>query len=84
MSRCIIVMDERQVGKQIVRSELLTLKTLADVRDFIGHIPAHRRKMETWQTVVRHLKAAASGGSIEQCVVSLRMVLMLVERVDVR
>jgi hypothetical protein len=32
---------------------------------------------------VRHLKAAASGGSIEQCVVSLRMVLML-ERVGVR
>jgi hypothetical protein len=47
-----------------VRSELLTLKTLADVRTFIGHIPAARRQFETWQTVVRRLKAAAAERSL--------------------
>jgi hypothetical protein len=33
--------------------------------------------------VDRHMNAAAAGGDIELCAVSLRMVLML-ERVDVR
>jgi hypothetical protein len=42
--------------------EFLRLTTLADVRDFLKHIPKERRQFDTWQHVERELKKAAAGG----------------------
>jgi hypothetical protein len=55
----------------------MTLKTLADVRELIGHLPADRRKLNTWRHVAKQLAAAADGGDIDDVVVSLRLVLQL-------
>jgi hypothetical protein len=77
------IMDEQQVGKRIVRSKLLTLEALADVRAFMRHLPKERLAFDTWRTVSRHMDEAAAGGDIELCAVSLRMVLTL-KRVGVR
>lgn len=38
----------------------MDLKTLADVRDFLDHIPKERRQDHTWQVVARRLNDAAS------------------------
>jgi hypothetical protein len=42
--------------------EFLRLTTLADVRDFLKHIPKERRQFNTWQHVEATLKQAATGG----------------------
>jgi hypothetical protein len=68
--------------KPIDISKVMTLKTLADVRDLVEkHLPAGHRQKETWQNVDKHMTAAAAGGDIVLCAVSLRMVLMF-ERVE--
>jgi hypothetical protein len=35
---------------------IMTIKTLADVRDLIGHVPAERRKISTWKHVEKTLQ----------------------------
>jgi hypothetical protein len=58
----------------------MTLKTLADVRELVErHLPAECRERDTWRHVSKQL-AQASGGDINDAVVSLRLVLQL-ERV---
>ena len=60
---------------------VMTLKTLADVRELIArHLPAERREQHIWRHVADQLAAAARGGSIDNVVVSLRLALQL-ERV---
>ena len=59
----------------------MDLKTLADVRDFIKHIPKERRQNDTWQVVARRLEAAATGGSVDDVSIALQMAFQL-ERVE--
>ncbi|HEY2534110.1 MAG TPA: hypothetical protein VGJ20_40340 [Xanthobacteraceae bacterium] len=59
----------------------MTLRTLADVRTLIGHLPKETRAKSTWQVVERPLDAAAAGGSVDDLSVALQMVLQL-ERVE--
>jgi len=62
-------------------STVMTLKTLADVRELIArHLPAECRERDTWRHVAGQLAEAARGGNINNVVVSLRLVLQL-ERV---
>jgi hypothetical protein len=35
----------------------MTLKTLADVRKLVRHLPAERRKLNTWRHVAKQLAA---------------------------
>jgi hypothetical protein len=37
----------------------MTLKTLADVRELIKHVPKERRQFSTWRTVEKALNEAA-------------------------
>ncbi len=41
--------------------DVMTLKTLADVRKLLGHIPKGRRQLSTWQYVETTLQACADG-----------------------
>jgi hypothetical protein len=59
-------------GKEFVR-----LSTLADVRDFLKHVPKERRQLSTWQHVEAELAKAAAGADATQLSVALRMVLRL-------
>jgi hypothetical protein len=63
--------------------EFLQLTTLADVRDFLKHIPKERRQLHTWQHVKSELDKAAAGADTASVSVALQMVLML-ENVECR
>jgi hypothetical protein len=58
----------------------MTLRTLADVRTLMQHLPDGHRERSTWRHVAKQLAAAADGGDINDVVVPLRLVLQL-ERV---
>ena len=55
----------------------MTLKTLADVRALMHHLPDGHRERSTWRHVAKQLAAAADGGDINDVAVSLRLVLQL-------
>ena len=59
----------------------MDLKTLADVRTLLGHLPKETRAKDTWQHVETDLKKAAAGGDMAQMWVALQTVLQL-ERVE--
>jgi hypothetical protein len=59
---------------------VMTLKTLADVRTLMQHLPDGHRERSTWRHVAKQLAAAADGGDINDVVVPLLLVLQL-ERV---
>jgi hypothetical protein len=61
----------------------MDLKTLADVRVLIGHLPKETRAKSTWQHVEAGLKQAATGGDMTELWAALQMVLML-ENVEYR
>jgi hypothetical protein len=63
--------------RSIIIPGIMTLKTLADVRKLIGHIPKARRQLSTWQYVEAQLHAAAEGGDVRDASVSLMMALHL-------
>jgi hypothetical protein len=48
--------------RPLVISTVMTLKTLADVRKLIGHLPAATRAKSTWRHVARCLAARISPG----------------------
>jgi hypothetical protein len=55
----------------------MTLKTLADVRELMRHLPVDRRARSTWQRVAADIEAAAGGSDVEGAAIGLRVVLML-------
>lgn len=62
---------------------VMELKTLADVRTLIGHLPKETRVKDTWRHVEAELKMAAAGADPTNLAISLQMVLQL-EGVDYR
>jgi 2-keto-3-deoxy-L-rhamnonate aldolase RhmA len=73
----------RRLQRPLVIPTVMTLKTLADVRELIRHVPAGRRALPTWQHVDAQLKLAAAGGEIADIDTALRLVLAI-ERVPCR
>jgi hypothetical protein len=62
---------------------VMTLKTLADVRELMRRLPRRTREKETWRHVAAQLAEAARSGDTVDVAVPLRLVLML-ERVECR
>jgi hypothetical protein len=56
---------------------VMTLKTLADVRELMRHLPADRRGRQTWCYVAAQLTEAAAGGDPADVAIALRMVLSI-------
>ena len=54
--------------------DIMTLRTLADARTLLSHVPAERRQ---WRHVAKCIDDAARGGDVASAVVALQMVLML-------
>jgi hypothetical protein len=69
LPRTLSIMDG---GKEFAR-----LSTLADVRDFLKHVPKATRDKETWQHVEAELNKAAAGGDTKQVSIALEIVLSL-------
>ena len=54
----------RPLPQPIIIPDLMTLRTLVDVRALLGHLPNEYRTKETWRHVAKTLDEAA-GGEIE-------------------
>jgi hypothetical protein len=50
--------------RPITIPQVMTLKTLADVRKLLGHVPKERRGLSTWQHVEATLHACADGVAV--------------------
>lgn len=70
----------RPLPRPLKIPDIMTLRTLADARSLLGHVPAERRRLDTWRHVAKCIDDAARGGDIAGAVVALQMVLSL-ERV---
>jgi hypothetical protein len=70
----------RPLPRPLKIPSVMTLRTLADVRELVEHLPAERRKLDTWRHVAKQLAVAADSGDINEAVIALRLVLQL-ERV---
>ena len=55
----------------------MDLRTLADVRELLTHLPERCRDKSTWQHVIACLEEAALDGDTQNVAVALRMVLIL-------
>ena len=67
----------RPLPRPLKIPSVTTLKTLADVRTLMQHLPDGHRERSTWRHVAKQLAAAADGGNIDDVVLSLRLVLQL-------
>jgi hypothetical protein len=67
----------RPLPRPLVIPKVMTLKTLADVRTLMRHLPEDRRAMSTWRYVEAQLADAASGADVAGAAIALRLVLML-------
>jgi hypothetical protein len=63
----------------------MTIKTLADARALMRHLPAGHAERQTWRHVAQALAlaAAAGGADIADAAIALRLALMI-ERVPCR
>jgi hypothetical protein len=63
--------------RPLVIPEIMTLKTITDVRELMRHLPADRRDRATWRHVAAQLDEAAAGADTVDVAVALRMVLSI-------
>jgi len=69
---------QRPLPRPLTVPTVMTLTTLADVRDLLErHLPAEARERETWRYVANQLAAAAHGGDVNEVAKALRMALQL-------
>jgi hypothetical protein len=67
----------RRLPRALVIPSVMKLRTLADVRALIGHLPAASRDKATWRYVADRLAAAARGADPLDVAVPLQMVLSM-------
>jgi hypothetical protein len=69
---------QRPLPRPLTVPTVMTLTTLADVRDLLKrHLPAEAREREAWRYVANQLAAAAHGGDVDEVATALRMALQL-------
>jgi hypothetical protein len=61
----------------LVIPDVMTLKTLADVRELMRHLPADRRSRPAWGYAEKQVKEAVAGANVADAFIALRMVLMI-------
>ena len=68
----------RPLPRPLVIPMVMTLRTLADVRELMRHLPEDRRARSTWRYVAAQLDKAATGIlDTAEVEIALRLVLML-------
>ena len=67
----------QRLPQTITIPEVMTLRTIADVCELLGHLPERCRHKSTWEYVADRLTEAASSGDTQNVAVSLKMVLSL-------
>jgi len=71
----------RPLPRPLVIPKVMTLKTLADVRTLLRHLPDSHRNRSTWQHVAQQLDAASRGHDVTDAAIALRLAFML-DRVE--
>lgn len=61
--------------RPITIPKVMTLKTLADVRALLRHIPKERRGLMTWRYVEKTLRECTAGDDVVNISVALQLVL---------
>jgi hypothetical protein len=64
-----------RLPRPITIPQVMTLKTLADVRKLLDHIPKERRALSTWQHVEKTLRACVADDDPANITVALQLVL---------
>jgi hypothetical protein len=67
----------RPLPRPLEIPSIMTLKTLADVRELLKHLPKGHRERSTWRHVETCLNEAAAGGDTIDVAVPLQMVLSM-------
>jgi hypothetical protein len=68
----------RPLPKPLVIPSVMTLRTLADARELMRHLPEENRSKATWHYVASQLEKAATGTlDTVEVEIALRLVLML-------
>jgi hypothetical protein len=67
----------RPLPRPLEIPSIMTLKTLADVRELLKHLPDGHRERSTWRHVAACLDEAAVGGDTIDVAVPLQMVLSM-------
>ena len=67
----------RKLPRTLTIPTVMKLRTLADVRTLLSHLPVDRKRMDSWQHVAARLQDAAGGGDIAELVAALRVVFMI-------
>jgi hypothetical protein len=65
----------RPLPRPLIIPDVVELKTLADVRELLRHLPQERRKISTWRHVEATLQACARGDDTANISVALQLVL---------
>ncbi len=73
----------RRLARPLVIPTIMTITTLADVRELLRHLPEDRRARPTWRHVAAELDKAAAGADTADVSIALRLALML-ENVECR
>ena len=73
----------RPLPRAVTIPSIMDLKTLADVRTLLKHLPKETRAKTTWRHVEAKLKQAAAGGDVTELWAALQMVLMM-ENIEYR
>jgi hypothetical protein len=67
----------RPLPQSLVIPGLMMLRTLADVRTLLGHLPVEHHEQENWRYVATKLNEAARGASVVELFSLLRTVLTM-------
>jgi hypothetical protein len=67
----------RALSRPLIIPGIMTLKTLADVREHMRHLPSGHREKATWKHVADCLAEAAHGADTVDVAVALQMVLSM-------
>jgi hypothetical protein len=63
--------------RPLVIPKVMTLKTLADVRTLVRHLPKDHRARPSWLYVEKLIEEAAAGADTADVSIALRMVLSM-------
>ena len=66
----------RELSRPLTISGGMQLKTLADVRELMRHLPAEHRRRPSWRYVEAEITEAARSGDVVGALAALRTVLM--------
>jgi hypothetical protein len=74
----------RPLPRPIVIPEVMTLRTLADVRKLLGYLPKDFRARSTWQGIATLLNDAARGDALPNDVAVALQLVLIIEKVTFR